>query len=115
MKAKSESGSTRDPNPLVRRAATGSLGRLGGEATLREVYRDPDPKIRRAGREALVRTADVSAVPTLDETLEGRESSVRDVAAQMYGSIRPHLLGEGRMLEFAEPVSLRPQPFDDAG
>ena len=24
-------------------------------------------------------------------------------------------LGEGRTLEFAEPVSLRPQPFDDAG
>jgi hypothetical protein len=35
--------------------------------------------------------------------------------AQVYGSIRLHLLGEGRTLEFAEPVSLRPQPFDDAG
>jgi hypothetical protein len=34
---------------------------------------------------------------------------------QVYDSIRLHLLGERRTLEFGEPVSLRPQPFDDAG
>jgi hypothetical protein len=33
----------------------------------------------------------------------------------VYDSIRLHLVGEGITLEFAEPVSLRPQPFDDAG
>jgi hypothetical protein len=26
-----------------------------------------------------------------------------------------HLLGNERTLEFAEPISLRPEPFDDAG
>jgi hypothetical protein len=33
----------------------------------------------------------------------------------VYDSIRLHLLDDGKTLEFAEPVSLRPQPFDDAG
>jgi hypothetical protein len=35
--------------------------------------------------------------------------------AQVFDSIHLHLLGEGRTLEFAEPVSSPPQPFDDAG
>jgi hypothetical protein len=34
--------------------------------------------------------------------------------AQVFDSIRLHLLDDRKTLEFAEPVSLRPQPFDDA-